>query len=75
MPAIIFPDADFERHPGLPPHVVETSGTGPLSKRLREYATLIERDCGPSALTRDLREAAPEIEWKNAQIETLTGLI
>ena len=63
MPAIIFPDATF---PDLPPHVVETSGTGVLSKRLREYATLIERDCGPSALTRDLREAAAEIEWLRA---------
>jgi hypothetical protein len=63
MPAIIFPDTPFD----LPPHVVEASGTGALSKRLREYATLIEQSCGPSALTRDLREAAEEIEWLKAK--------
>ena len=62
MTAIIFPDAPSD----LPPHVIETTGTGPLTKRLREYATLIEEDCGPSALTRDLREAAAEIEWLKA---------
>ena len=63
MAAIVFPDTPSD----LPPHVIEASGTGTLTKRLREYATLIERDCGPSALTRDLNEAATEIEWLRAK--------
>ena len=59
MSAIVFPD--------LPPHVVEVSGAGDISRRLREYAALIERDCGPSTLTRDLCEAATELEWLKAK--------
>ena len=70
MTAIVFPDTC----PDLPPHVVETSGTGVLSKRLREYAALIERDCGPSALTRDLRESAAEIEWLHASNSKATRI-
>ena len=65
MTAIVFPDTS----PELPPHVVEVSGTGPLTKRLREYAALIEEDCGPSALTSDLREAAATLFAKLRRLD------
>ena len=59
MAAIVFPD--------IPPHVIEVTATGPLPGRLLEYATVIEEACGPSILTRDLREATIEIEWHRAK--------
>ena len=60
MPHITFPDPE---HPDLPAYLIETRGSDSLPQRLREHASIIREACGASALTRDLDEAATEIEW------------